>query len=124
MPASLDLAFEGVQLGSHPLRVRDPLELEPSLPSLPARVREAQKPERLRLAEPTRLSSLGGEPSELDQPRLLGVQIQTELREPVAKVRPEPLGVTPVLESHHGVVGETHDRYVTARVSTSPLVSP
>ncbi len=87
-------------------------------------MREAQKPERLRLAEPPRLSSLDGEPSELDQPRLLGSQLQTELREPVAKVRPEPLGVIPVLESHHGIIGETHDHYVAARVSTSPLVSP
>ena len=79
---------------------------------------------RLRLAEPARLSILGGEPPELDQTRLLGVQLQGELRESFAQVRPEPLGVVPVLESHHGVVGETHDDHVTARVPSSPLVGP
>src|SRR5512142_2195472 len=107
MLALLDLAFEGIELGPHPLRVGDPLELEPSLPGLPARVREAKETERLRLAKLTRLSSLGGIPPELDQPRLLSVQSQVELREPVAQVRPEPLGVAPMLESHHEVVGET-----------------
>ena len=31
-----------------------------------------------------RPSALGGEPAELDQARLLGVELQAELREPVA----------------------------------------
>jgi tRNA A37 threonylcarbamoyladenosine synthetase subunit TsaC/SUA5/YrdC len=67
---------------------------------------------------------LGGEPSESDQARLLGIQLQAELREPVAKICPEPLGVVPMLESHHEVVSETHDDHVAARVPNSPLVGP
>jgi hypothetical protein len=58
------------------------------------------------------------------EPRLLGVQLQAELREPVAKVGPEPIGITAMLEPHHEVVGETRDNDVTARVPSSPLVSP
>ena len=87
-------------------------------------MREAEKPESLRLAESSRLAIPSGEPPELDKPRLLGVQLQVELREPAAKIRPEPLSVIPILETHHGVVGETHDNHVAARVPLSPLVNP
>jgi RNA-directed DNA polymerase len=38
------------------------------------------------LAEAPLLSSLGGEPAELDQARLLGCQLQAELRKSVAKL--------------------------------------
>jgi len=56
-------------------------------------VREAQKAERLRLPESPRPSVAGGVPPELDQARLLRVQLQRELREPLAKVAEEPFGV-------------------------------
>ena len=91
-----------------------PHELETSgLPRLPAYMREPEELERLRLAKPTRLAIPGSIAPELDQPRLLGVQLQTEFREPVAKVTPEPLGVFPMLKAHHEVVS---DRTIT----TSP----
>jgi hypothetical protein len=80
MPASLDLAFQRSQLGWRPFRVGDPLELEPPrFPRLRANMREAEKPERVRLAESTRLAVASSEPPELDQPRLLSVQLQDEL---------------------------------------------
>src|SRR5512142_3314241 len=109
MLASLDPILEPVELGRHPFRVGDSLELEAPVPRLPTDVGEAKETERLRLAKATRRSPLGGESAELDQACLLGVEFQVELREPVAKVRPEPLSVVPTLESHHGVVGKTHD---------------
>src|ERR1035441_9802149 len=49
---------------------------------------------------------------------------KTYLREPVAKVSPELLGVFPMLKAHHEVVSEPHDDNVTARVPSPPLVSP
>ena len=85
--------FDLAQLRPHPLRDRDAPEHEPSAPGLPADVREAEEVERLRLPEAPRLPVLGGEPPELDQPRLLGMQLQAELREPLAQVGEEPLGV-------------------------------
>jgi hypothetical protein len=63
-------------------------------------------------------------PPELDQPCLLGIQLQTELRESVAKLRPEPLGVLPMLKPHHEVIGPAHDDHITARVPNPPLVGP
>ena len=87
-------------------------------------MREPEELERLWLAEPPRLPIPGSIAPELDQPRLLGVQFQTEFREPVAKVSPELLGVFPILKAHHEVVSEPHDHNVTARVASPPLVSP
>ena len=87
-------------------------------------MREAEKPERFRLAEPTRCTIPGGVASELDQPCLHGVQLQTELREPVPKLDREPLRVFAMLKSHHDVVSEAHDHDVTVRVLSPPLVSP
>lgn len=119
-----ELGLDLAQLGAHSLGVSDALEIETPLPILRADVREAEEGERLRLAETSLLTSLGGKPTELDQPRLLGVQLQEELREPVAQLLVEPFGVIPVLEAHHEVIGETHDHYVPVRVPGPPLVSP
>src|SRR5918995_6727245 len=124
MPASHELGLNPAQLRTQPLLARDPLKLEPPVPRLRADVREPEKLERFRLRESARLSALSGEPPKLDQPRLALVQPQIELREPLAKTSPEPLGVPTMLESHHEVVRITHDDHLAARVTTSPLVDP
>ena len=95
MPASLELVVDLSQLRPHPLRDRDTPQPEAPVPGLPADVREAQKVERLRLAQTPRCRSLGGAPPELDQPRLVRVQLQPELREPLAKLGQEPLAHPP-----------------------------
>ena len=66
-------------------------------------MREAEEIKRLRLAEPARLPP-GGVPPELDQARLARVQSQGELREPLAKVRQEPLRVTLMLKARDEVI--------------------
>src|SRR5664279_4201122 len=113
-----------MQLCSQPLRLGDALEHEAPLPGLRAHMREAKELERLRLAQATRLTIPGGEPPELDQPRLLRRQFQAELREPSAKLREEPVRIVLVLETDDVVVSEAHDDHLTARVPTSPLVGP
>lgn len=70
------------------------------------------------------MTSLGGESAELDQPRLVWVQLQREPREPDVKIREEPLGVVPVLKAHDIVVREPRQPPIPARVSHSPLVGP
>src|SRR5438034_102757 len=124
MPASHQLGLDLAQLRPQPLRRGDPFELKAPVAGLPADVREAQEGERLRLAETPLLSSLGGEPAELDQARLLGRQLQAELRKPAAKLGAEPLGVITMLEADDGVVGETHDDHIPARMPPPPLVGP
>jgi hypothetical protein len=68
-------------------------------------VREAQERERLRFPLAPRCAPSGGVPPELDQPGLGGVQFQAELREPLAQLRQEPVGVFPFLEPDDEVVG-------------------
>src|SRR5262249_52110683 len=109
MPASHQLGLDLAQLCLQPLRLGDAFELKAPVAGLPADVREAQERERLRLAEAPLLSSLGGEPSELEQARLLGGQLQAESRKSVAKLGEEPLGLIPVLEADDVVVGKAHD---------------
>jgi len=87
-------------------------------------VREAQEVERVGLAEATLRPALGGEPAELDEARLVGVQFQVELRESLAKVVKEPPCVTLMLEPGHEIIRETHDDHVTARVALPPLPGP
>src|SRR5580704_4953564 len=124
MPASDQLGLDRAEFRAHPFLVGNPLQLEAPVLRLPADVREAEELERFRLAETTLLSLLGGEPPKPDQPGLLSVQLEIELREPLAKIHPEPLSVLPMLESHHGVVDEPRDDNITAGMPSPPLMSP
>src|ERR671910_1322357 len=124
MPTPPALVFDLGQLGPHPLR--DGLTHQPEVPGLglPADVREAQEVERLGLADASRLAVAGGEAPELDQPRLVGMQFQAELRHPLAKLSEELPSVTLMLEPGHKVVGEAHDDHFTVGVATPPLPGP
>src|SRR5436853_5399422 len=124
MPPLLALLLELTQLPPHPLRDRDPRHLETAFTGLPTDVGEAQKVERLRLAESPLLPLLGGEPPELDQPCLPGLQLQLEHGESLAQVRQELLSFFFVLEAHDEVVGVAHDDHVTPRLPLPPLVGP
>src|SRR6266536_3884075 len=124
MPASHQLGLDLAWLRLQPLRFGDAFELKAPVAVLPADVREAQEGERLRLAEAPLLSSLGGEAAELEQARLLGGQLQAELRKSVAKLGEEPLGVIPVLEADDVVVGDAHDDHLATRMPPPPLVGP
>ena len=90
MPALPQLVFDLCQLGPHPLRDRDAPHPEAPVPHLRADMREAEEVERLGFPGAPLLPVRGGEPPELDQPRLAGVQLQPELREPLAQVVQEP----------------------------------
>src|SRR5512142_1229614 len=80
--------------------------------------------ERLRLPGAPLLPVRGGEPPELDQPRLARVQLQGEPREPLAEIPQELPGVSQMLEPGDEVVGETHDDHVAARVPPPPPLGP
>src|SRR5581483_6992998 len=67
-------------------------------------MRESQERERFRFPVAPGLASRGGVPPELDQPGLVRVQFQAELREPLAQRGQEPLGVVLVLEPHDEIV--------------------
>jgi hypothetical protein len=124
MPTPPDLGLDRGQLCPHLLLARDPLELEPPVPRLRAHVRETEKLERLRLPVAAPGSVLGGAPPELDQPRLLRMQLQPELREPVAQISQKLLGVLTMLKARHVVIGEPRKDDISSRVTPAPLVGP
>ena len=77
----------------------------------PARVREPQECEALRFSFSTPLPACPCKPAELDQPRLVRMKLQPELRQPFPEFPEKPLGLGPVLESHHKIVGVAdHDQ--------------
>jgi len=92
--APLELVLDLGKLGPQPLRDGDALEHEAPVPALGTDVREAEEVERLGLPEAVSPSPPGREPAELDEARLVGVQFQGELREPLAKVFEEALGAS------------------------------
>jgi hypothetical protein len=67
-------------------------------------VREAKEIERLGLTQPPRPPTRGREATELDQARLVRVQLQGELREPLTKLGEEPLRILLILETDDEVV--------------------
>ncbi len=87
-------------------------------------MRETKKIERLGPPEPTRRPPSSSVPPEFDQPRLLRMQLQVELREPLPKVDKKPLRIGLMLETHNEIVSETHNNHITMRMPTSPPVGP
>src|SRR5881409_2339413 len=111
------------KLGSHRLQLRLPPRAhrlpqhrELPLPRLPAAVREAKKVEGLGSPVAPAPPVCHCEAAKLDETRLVGMQRQPELREPLAQLGEELLGLLPMLESHDEVVGEAHDHDISARL--------
>src|SRR5262245_55612108 len=98
--------------------------VNPPIPLLPADVRDAEDIKRLRLPLPDAPPALGRVRTELQQPRLLGVQRQTKPRKSLAQLGQEPLGLPPVLKSHDDVVRVPHDHHITAGVRPPPPPDP
>jgi len=104
VPASPKLGFHLLQLRPQPLFDGDAPEPEAPVLRLPANVREAQEIERLRLGKAPLLSVRRREAAELDQASLVRVQLQVELREPLAKIVEEPFCIPEILEPDDEVV--------------------
>jgi hypothetical protein len=90
MPVPLELLVDSLQLRPQPFRDRDTPDPEPPRPGCRADMRKPQEVERLRSTRTTRLPKPGSVPPELDQPRLVRVQLQPEPRQPLAKLVQEP----------------------------------
>src|SRR5262249_52314053 len=123
MSATLELVLDLRQLRPHPLRDGDTPQPEPPVLRLSADVRKAEEVERFRLTSTPR-RPVSGLPPDLDQPGLIGVQPQTELRDPLAKLAPDPPRILLMLEPDDKVVGEPHNDHVTVRPPLPPPASP
>ena len=118
--SGLDLA----QLRLPPPTHRLPHVVNPPFRVFPAAVREAEKVEGLRFPFATPPSVPVRLPTELDEPRLVGMQRQPESRESVTQFVEEAFSFLSMLETHHKIVRETRDHDVAARRRPTPAVDP
>jgi hypothetical protein len=85
---------------------------------------EPKERKRLRLAEaPLVPISLSVAP-ELDQLRLVRLQLQAKPRQPIAQLAEELLRLVPVLEPHDEVVREAHNHHIALRSLVPPSLNP
>lgn len=102
-----------------------PGQQEASPAGLPADVNQPEETEGLRRTSLTSSQPLRVRIApELDESRLVGVQFQLELAQPLPQVLKELPPVFLVLEAHHEVIGVAHDRDFSACHPLSPLVDP
>jgi hypothetical protein len=87
-------------------------------------MREAQEVERLGLAQSSPLTPLPRKTAELDEPRLVRVQLQAKLGQSLPEGCEELLGLLSVLESEDRVVGIADDANIALALPLPPSVSP
>jgi len=109
---SSQFGFHLFELALHTFARRPPQQLEPSFPRPPTAVGEAQEVEGLRLAPSVPPPSRGRTAAKAQKTGLFGVQLQTELRETLHDVRPEPPGFRLLLKAHHDVVSVADDDHI------------
>ena len=128
----LKLGLYGFELRNHPLHRRDSPDGECSAtPEMPTIVSESQEYKGFWFSLATPFSISEGKPPELDQPRLVRMQFQTELYQPLLKITQEPFGISPVLKAQHKVssADESHpdalaEPYVNLSAHTAPAMEP
>ena len=120
MHASHQVGFHFAQLGLQPFTHRLPEQREPLASGLAADMRKAKEVEGLGFPLTTQLAGFSRELAELQQASFVRMQLQSELPQSFGEFVPEPLGIGPMLESEHNVVGVAYDNHVAARLLATP----
>ncbi len=108
----------------HALFGRQPHDLELSLSVRSTTVGKAQEVERLRSSLPPPASSLDRKAAELDQPRLVRVQGEPELRQPFPKILQEGSRRPHMLKAHHTIVGVANHNDLSSPWLFPPVLNP
>ena len=109
MRAVQELPLDFLKLGSHPLADRLALHHKVPIPLLSADVREAEKVERLGLAFSSSFPVALGKLSELNPARLVWVQFQPELSQPLPEVLQETVYFSPMLKPEDIIIRVADD---------------
>src|SRR5690606_35697870 len=125
MHAPLQLEFHLAQFGLQSLADGLPQNREvPIAPLLRADVREAEEVKGIRFALAATTSIPGREGPELDESRLVGVQLQIELSESFRQLHLKLLGFHLALKSQHDVVRKPDDDDVASGLLLPPCLDP
>src|ERR1700687_4248780 len=120
-----ELLLDLPKFGSHALGHRLPSEHEAAaIPPGPAIMLEPQEVERLRFAEASSAAVRNRVPTKLDEPRLIGMKIQSKTSEPRLEIGKELLRFVPMLKADDSVVRVAHRTHVASGASLPPLVDP
>src|SRR6266851_4400704 len=123
--ASPEFGGDLTQLSLQPRTNRLPQHRKTSVASLlPADVREAEEVESFGLPLTASRSVLSRAGAELQEPGLLGMQLQSELPNTLGQFLPAALGIRPMLESKHDVIGEPDDNHVAMGLLLTPRPDP
>src|SRR6516162_11151531 len=121
--AKLDL--DGLELRNHPLLRRNTPDGEGiGLVAPPTVVGEAQEGERLWFSRATPLPISGSIAPELDQPGLVRMEFQAELRQPFLELLKEPHSIGSILEAQPSVVSVADDDDIALRHLSAPDIRP
>src|SRR6202007_558113 len=101
-----------------------PQHHELAFASSAAAMREPQEVKGVWLALSPAASVVSGEAPEFDQPRLLGVQLQTELAQPVSHRSLEAFGIIAELAPHAPIAGIPPRDHVAPGMALPPLLDP
>ena len=124
MHPSPKFELDRLQLRLHPYAHRPPQHREAALPGRRAAMRESQEVKAVGLPLIARSPVRRRVAPEFEESRFVGMQRQTEPREPVAQVGEKPLGVVSMLESHDKIIGKPDDDHIALRLPVTPSVSP
>ena len=86
-------------------------------------MRKTQEVERFRLPL-SAFRRLCSRAAELEQARLVGMQLQPEPRESLAQLGQKLIGILTMLESRHEVVSKTHNDHIAVSMLPSPSLNP
>ena len=122
--APSEFELDRLEFGSQAFGAGQPQDHEVTLPCLPAAMREPQEVEGLRFALSLAASVVPGEAPELDQPRLVGVQLQPELAQPLGDRTLKRSASSLELEPGNPIVGIPHRDHVAPGMAPPPLLDP
>ena len=113
-----------LQLGHHPLVRRLSPDREPALRTGSTLMNKSEECKRLRFLLAPPAPVLSRISAELQQPRLLRMEFQPKLCQPLPEFFQEPLGIGLVLESHHQIVRVADNDYLPEFSLIPSLPSP
>src|ERR1700730_950481 len=122
--ASPEFGFHRLELPLQSATHRLPPHRKPTLPGLRTAVRETEEVEGVGLSLAPRPPLLSRVAAKAEQTRLVGMQLQAELREATAQRVEKLLGFMPLLESNDEIIHLAHHDHIPARFTASPSLNP
>ena len=121
---AFQLAFDLLEFGPQALGDRVAYQHESSLAGSTTDMREPEERDRFGLTLSLFVAVQAGEPTEPNQPGLLGMKFQLKLLHPLSQLCEEFPSICFLLESNDSIIRETDDDDITRGVVLAPVLGP